>query len=218
VTGPTTLPPLEHDPAEVRELAEDVLARSGFAASEPGPVRQLLDRALDALAALVADVVSGASGSAVLAWVVVGLGTVLLAVVVWRLTATASVDRRRAVVPTARPGRDAADWRRAAEEAEAAGHDADAVRLRYRAAVTGLVDAGVLGDVPGRTVRELDASLAETAPDVAPRFAAAGRAFEEVWYGHRTVTDARREAVRVADEAAQTLARPRRRRLAEPTP
>jgi hypothetical protein len=217
VTAPATLPPLEHDPGAVRDLAEDVLSGSGFTASEPGPVRQLLDRALDALAGTLAEVVSGASGSAVLAWVVVGLGTVLLAGVVWRLTATASLDRRRAVVPDARTGRVAADWRRAAAEAAAAGRDPDAVRLRYRAAVTELVEAGVLDDVPGRTVRELDVRLAEGAPGVAPRFAAAGRAFEEVWYGHRPVIDEHREAVRAADEAARALAHPRRRRLVEPS-
>jgi hypothetical protein len=148
------------------------------------------------------------AGDTRIAWGIVAVGTLLLLVAVWRATRGWSGDRTIAEVPGARPSRSAAAWAAEADTHAAAGRWRDAVRCRYAAAVTSLVEGGLLGDVPGRTVRELDDELAGAAPTLADDVRAAGAVFEEVWYGHG---DAGPAEVAVVDRAAQEVERHVRR-------
>jgi hypothetical protein len=206
VTVPlAALPPLQHDPGRIRELVTEQLARPEFEEREPGPIARLLREVVDRVTDAIARVLTGATGTDLAAWTVVAIAVVVLLVVVWRLTATSTVDRRRAVVPDATPGRTSASWRVEADEHARDGRHAEELRARYRAAITALVEAGVIEDVPGRTVRELDAAIATAAPDLAVPVADAGAAFEAVWYGHADPSEDHRDAVRAADGAARTL-------------
>lgn len=203
----TALPPLDHDPWRIRELVARILADPAYAEQGPGPIRRALARLGDALARIIADVVTSVTDTPVWAWIVVLLGAALLGAVVWRITRTASVDRDAAAVPDAPIGRSSDDWRAEARDHAAAGRRTEALRARYRAAVTSLTEAGVLDEVPGRTVTELDAAIAVAAPTVAPTFAAAGRAFADVWYGDVDPTDDHDAAIAAADDAARSLGR-----------
>lgn len=160
------LPSSAHDPADVRERAADLLSRPPFVDEQPGPVGRLLrwlgDLVADVLARLVATLGSGT----LVSWVVVAVGTLLLVAVVWRLTRGMTADRTIPAVAPAPAGRTAADWQAASEAAEASGDHREALRCRYAALVTTLVEVGLLDDVPGRTV---------------------GERFERVVYGRRDV-------------------------------
>jgi hypothetical protein len=149
------------------------------------------------------------TGDTRVAWGIVAIGTVLLLVAVWRATRGWSGDRAIAEVPGARPSRSAAAWAAEADGHAAAARWRDAVRCRYVAVVASLVEHGVLGDVPGRTVRELDDELAVAAPSLADDVRAAGRIFEEIWYGHGDATPVELAVVdRAAHEVARTLGAP----------
>jgi hypothetical protein len=149
------------------------------------------------------------AGDTRIAWAVVAVGTVLLLVAVWRATRGWSGDRSIAEVPEARPSRSADAWAAEADAHAAAGRWRDAVRCRYAAVVASLVEGGVLRDVPGRTVRELDDELAGAAPTLAEDVREAGVVFEEVWYGHGDASPAELAVVeRAAREVARSSGRP----------
>jgi hypothetical protein len=138
------------------------------------------------------------------AWAIVAVGTALLAVVVWRATRGWNADRTVATVPDAEPARSAAEWQAEADDHAAAGRWRDAIRCRYAALVTTLVEAGTIADVPGRTVGELDREVAVAAPTLASGVRRAGATFEEVWYGH---ADAGPEGLEVVASAVDDVAR-----------
>jgi hypothetical protein len=196
------LPPVAHDPADVRERATDLLSRPPFVDERPGPVgrflRTLGDLVADVLARLLATLGSGT----LVGWVVVVVGTLLLAAVVWRLTRGMTADRSIPVVAPTVAGRTAADWQAAAVAAEEAGDRREALRCRYAALVATLVETGLLEDVPGRTVGELDREVDRNAPALAPVVTDAGERFERVFYGRRSVGTDDLEVVAAAAEQA----------------
>jgi hypothetical protein len=208
LTG-TDLPALDHPPGELRERARDLLSRPPYREGGEGPVTDLLRRAREAVARWLELVLETLTGDTRVAWGIVAIGTVLLLVAVWRATRGWSGDRSIAEVPGARPSRSAAAWAAEADANAAAGRWRDAVRCRYAAVVTSLVEGGVLGDVPGRTVRELDDELAGAAPTLAADVREAGAIFEEVWYGHGEAGPAELAVVdRAVREVLRTLGRP----------
>jgi hypothetical protein len=176
-----------HDPADVRERAADLLSRPPFTDQQPGPVGRLLGRVGDVIADLLARLLTTIGGGSTLGWVIVALGTAALVAVVWRVTRGTTPDGAVPVVPSA--GRTAAAWHAAADTAAARGDRREALRCRYAALVTSLVEAGLLDDVPGRTVRELDREVASAAPHLAAAVTAAGDRFERVVYGGAEATD-----------------------------
>lgn len=181
---------MTHDPARLRELARELLSRPPYTA---GRQDGLLARVFAAIRDVVAEVLSlvlrGLTGSTTVAWLVVVVGTTVLAVVVWRATrgTRRETSRPEAVVPDS--ARSAADWMAEADAALAAGRRTDAVRCLYAALVARLVEAGDIEERAGRTVRELDAELARRDPDLARPVAQAGRCFEAVCYGGEAVRD-----------------------------
>ena len=177
--------PLQHDPDRLRETARDLLARPPFGSEESGPVTDVLLRIRAWLAAAL-DVVFGAVvGNQVLAWVVVGLASGVLGVLVlrwgrhvrWELGTQpgASEPTRRA----------SASWLAEAEDHAEAGEWDAAIRCAYGALVTQLAEQGVIEDARGLTVGEIDRLVAASAPHRGTSVAAAGRVFEDAWYGQR---------------------------------
>ncbi|MTV26830.1 DUF4129 domain-containing protein [Nitriliruptoraceae bacterium ZYF776] len=200
----TSLPPLDHDPGQLRELARTFVDDPRFQDAAPGVLDRVGEFLLRWLVRFL-DAVAGAVGNAeVVAWGVVLVGVVVLALVVWRVLRGASRDRGGLDLTGAAVGRTATDWRAEALLHEADGRTADAVLAWYRAAVATLVERGVLDDVPGRTVRELDGELEVHAPDLAPLVAAAGAAVDRVWYGRAAANDDDVAAARHAAEVTST--------------
>lgn len=198
--------PLVHDPDEVRSLAEDLLSRAPFADGEAGPLRRVLRQVGDAVAAFLSGVFGDAVATGLLPWVMVVLGVALLGWLVWRITRGLSVDRDVAEVPAETHTRTAADWHADADAAEARGELRQALRSRYAAIVASLLAEGRIEDVPGRTVRELDAEVASSLPTAADDVGAAGERFDAVVYGHREATREDLEVVAVAARVVDATA------------
>jgi hypothetical protein len=177
------VPVAEVDPGEAREQARLVLEGDRYQPQDvPRPFRGVLqwigDRVSDVGRPLV-DALSTPLGL-VLALLVVGATTAALVV--------ALVRRRNRVVAHAEGVRraarslDPAALEHEADRAEAEGDLAGAVRLRFRAGVVRLEQAGV---VPARA----DATTARLVGRVGvPDFAPLARSFDEVAYGGRPAT------------------------------
>ena len=175
---------LVHDPDAVRELARSIVTQPPYRAGEPGPLRRAFQRVLDVLGDLLGTALGTVATVPGVAWAIVALGIVALVAVVWRATRGATLGRGQDVaVPYSAAERPAAEWAAEADRLAAAGALEGALRARYVAAVVTMIEGGVIEDVPGRTIRELDAELATRAPDVRTSLAPAGQRVEAVVFG-----------------------------------
>jgi hypothetical protein len=193
-----SFPPVDQDPAEVRDVACHLLAPDAVCnptTPEPPPEPPDLGWLQAVLQLLV--------------WAALVAVVVLALWALWR--ALAARRRRRGgaddddgevdgdgepvvvevedlperVIDTVRTPQ---QWRDEALEHERAGRYREALRCRYRALVGDLARRGVLDELPGRTTGEERAQLRELAPDVAAPFAHAASTFDEVWFGDLPVT------------------------------
>lgn len=174
------------DPERVRRIADAILSRPEYAATEPS----LVDRArlwvLERLGRLLDLLFSGGRAS-LLGTVVLALALLGLTVLAVRFLRGVRRDPERAAAVSEPAGRTARDWLGDAARHEDARRWRDALRCRYRALVGELAAAGLVDEVPGRTSGEYLAELAGSAPGAAAPLVAATRAFESAWYGGRTV-------------------------------
>jgi hypothetical protein len=172
--------------ALARGQAREILAQSRFhLAPVPHPLQGVLHAIGSALESPVGAVEEGVSS---LGGVIPGGSTVvwaILAALVLALTgmwatrgarralgdASAAASRERA--PRAR------DLERDADAAELEGRHGDAVRLRFRAGLMGLAEAGRLEGAPSMLNADVSRALASE------RFDALARRFEEIAYGGR---------------------------------
>jgi hypothetical protein len=212
---PPDLPEPEHDPDEVRELADEILSRPEYRE----PPRSLFERVNDFLNDLLEGILEAVGlGAAALpawvAWVVaVGLLAVVGLLVAWVVRAGGWGRGRRLggggepVVVSAEQQRSPDGWLALAEQHEAAGRWRDGVLCRYRSLVTRLVDAGVISGAVGRTTGELVRDVA--GHPVSVPFAAATELFEAVWYGAAPAGPGERD--RLAGLSAETVGRLRDR-------
>ncbi|MGH9244677.1 MAG: DUF4129 domain-containing protein [Acidimicrobiales bacterium] len=187
------LPPLEHDADEVRDTADDVLARPEFQEQ-----KGLLPRFFEWLADLLdfdppdrrrtpgSGFSVGPAGT-IIGWVLI----VVLLVLAGYLVARFLRLRRFGRPPPDEPDveideeeKTADQWRGDAETLEAAGRWREAMLARYRGLVRRLVEAGVLEPIPGRTSGEYRDELAARLPAVADPFDNATDLFEDAWYGN----------------------------------
>jgi hypothetical protein len=179
------LPPPVHDPGEVRELADQILARKAF---EPEG-RSILERMADWVAGLFdldsGEAQAGSGGSTIGTFLLLAAAAVAIFFVVRALLRSGRVrrDRPESVLIDIDEHRTASEWTRAAAEHEAAGRWRDGLRCRFAALVTELVDRDVLPPTPGRTARELGRDLAAARPAASPPFDEAATLFERAWYG-----------------------------------
>lgn len=196
------LPAVEHDPDRLREQAEDLLSRPPFSEHEPSAVERAFALLGDLFDALLGPILGAVGGSPVIAWIVAVIGLLALGAVVLAATRRLSSGRGATLVAPPIRQRTAADWHADADAHAAAGELREALRCRYTALVAGLVEQGVLEDVAGRTVRELDAEVARAAPLLAEPVAAAGERLERAVYGAEQVTGTDLEVV---DHAARLV-------------
>jgi hypothetical protein len=163
-----------------RKAAQHELRRAEYHRDDPG----LVDRLLRWLGDRIADLFSGSAGSNVAL-----LFVILLAALVIFLVARAGRPERR----TRRDAGEsdplapvqARDHRRIADQLEAAGQWAEALREWLRAAVRTIEERGVLDPLPGRTGAATAREAGPLLPSVSADLQAAMRAFDEVWFGGR---------------------------------
>jgi hypothetical protein len=173
-------------PEDVRQLADDIVARQEFQRPDPSPIEQARDWVFERIGDLLSAATGGGAGSIVGAVVLVAL----IGLVVWfaiRIGRTVQADGRVAAMTIEGVHRRSpAAWRAEAETLEGEGRWKEALRCRYRALVGDLVAEDLLDDVAGRTTGELRSDLAGRAPDRSEAFGAATELFELAWYADRT--------------------------------
>jgi hypothetical protein len=199
------IPPSQHDPEAVRQLADRILAEARYDRAPESIPDRVMSWLGDQLAKVLSSLVSGGGGT-VVAWVILlgalgGVGYLL-------------VRHGRVTIPSLTPGDDpevmvelsrtAREWRADAERLEAAGHWAEGLRCRHRALVADLVRRGAIPEQPGRTAREYVRDVARTLPDATPALAAATELFEAAWYGGASTGPA--ESDRFVELDARVLA------------
>jgi hypothetical protein len=173
-------------PEEIRQTADEILARSEFDDPEPNIFQRITtwvdDRIHDVL-----DLVGHSGIIQILTIVALVAGLVVLV----RWLAKRDWSRRRrghgddGVSIDEVRRRSPADWRAEADEREARGEWKLALRCRYRALVGDLLAERLVDDVAGRTTGELRADVAERAPERAAAFSAASDLFDLAWYADR---------------------------------
>jgi hypothetical protein len=171
---------------EIRQHAHDILQRSEFVRHE-----SLLQRFFNWVGDLFSDVTFGVGGGPGFLGNLVALALLAGIIVVLALLVRALLGRTRVPKPAAdaeltielEEGRDAIDWRRDAEQFEAAGQWREAMRARYRELVRSLIDDGVLDSLPGRTTGEFRGEYARARAGHADSFIELTELFEAVWYG-----------------------------------
>lgn len=107
-------------------------------------------------------------------------------------------SRQSAVLEEA--GVTAAELRARAEAALAAGRSDDALVDAFRALALRQIELGSVDDVPGATAHELSEAMGERFVPLAGRIREAGRLFDLVLYGHRSVTETDARAVLSLDD------------------
>ena len=189
--------PFRHDAGGLRQAARELLSQPPFTTEAPGPVTDVLLRVRAFVAAALEVLLATLVGNTALAWLVVALVTALGVAVLGRWSSQLGREPTRAAAPTA-VVRSAAEWYADAETERSGGRWDAAVRAAYAGLVAELVDQGLLDDVRGLTVGEIDRAVAGRAPARAAAVAAAGRAFEDAWYGHRAADAVTYDTVRSA--------------------
>jgi hypothetical protein len=209
--------PSQHDPAAVRERADEILAGEEF---QP-PEDSILDNILEWIGDhLPGDSDGGGSegggssgggglgaGSSVgtvvaLVLIVVALGFLVRSLLGHRLPERG--PRTDPVAIDVEERRTATEWAAAAERHEAAGDWKEGLRCRFRALVERLIDERAVPEVPGRTSGELRGDVRASLPTASEPFSDAAFLFERAWYGD--VDTGPDEARRFAALAEQVLA------------
>jgi Domain of unknown function (DUF4129) len=169
---------------EIRQLADDILARPEFRQPEPSLIEQARDWVEKRIGDILDAAFSGSAGSLV-GWVVL---LVAVGLIIWSATRfgrTVQAGGRVGIEVEGIHRRSPAQWRAEAEAHEAAGAWKEALRCRYRALIGDLVAEGVLDDVAGRTTGEFRRDVTDRAPDRSEAFSAATELFELAWYADR---------------------------------
>lgn len=169
---------------EIRQLADDILARPEFHQPEPSLIEQARDWVEKRIGDILDAAFSGSAGSLV-GWVVL---LVAVGLIIWsatRFSRTVQAGGRVGIEVEGIHRRSPAQWRAEAEDHEAAGAWKEALRCRYRALIGDLVAEGVLDDVAGRTTGEFRRDVTDRAPNRSEAFSAATELFELAWYADR---------------------------------
>ncbi|MET8999569.1 DUF4129 domain-containing protein [Amycolatopsis sp. Hca4] len=199
VTFRLTDVPVDIDRDAARRAAEQELSDPKYRDARPSFLQEVgrwlgeqLDKLLNSLSSGVPGGIFG---------VVLILALLIVLVVVIRLR-TGKVARaaRAGRVVFGGQRRSAADYRRSAGEAAAAGRFDDAVRDRFRAVVRSLEERALLDIRSGRTADEAAAEAGVLLPDVAGRLREGARLFDDVHYGGREGTEAAYRTLTELDE------------------
>lgn len=176
------IPPLEHDPSDVRRTAQQVLRQPDYQPPERGLGERIVDELAPRLSRLLTRLLTAVE-TGPFAWGVVAVTLGAAGLLAWLFGRNLLPDRAPPVAVDAPVGRRSEDWHSDADAHEASGRWREAVRCRYRALLAGLDEQGIVDEVAGRTVGEYRRAVADRHPSLAAEFAAASDLFEGVWYG-----------------------------------
>ncbi len=183
-----------------RDAAREELSKGMYQAERPTLVERLFERAaelVDEGFRRAGDVVPGGPIGLII------LGLLLLAAIVAIRLQTGPLSRSARVSDpfggfggALTPG----EHRRRADEHEAAGQFAEAIRERLRAIVRDLEERVILEPRLGRTADEVAREAGAVLPDVSADLHRAARTFDDVWYGSRPATAAMASSLREIDQ------------------
>lgn len=179
-------------PDDVRQAADDVLARPEFRRPEPNVVEKATSWLEEQFGRALQRLTSG-NGASLIGWGVMLAAIAAIVFLLARFSRTVQVDPRRSATVSIERARSAAEWDAEAERFERDAAWKPALRCRFRALVATMVDRGQVDDVPGRTAGEYRVEVAMALPEVSGAFAEATVLFEDAWYGDRP-TGARENA------------------------
>jgi hypothetical protein len=193
-------PPLDPSSGEARRLLADELAKEDYS-----PRESLLRRAVDIVVEWFGSIFEGASGGPLSWWWYAVVALVVLGVVVlvgWTLMHLEPARRARQAHAAGvfdEPGVRAAEYRRRAHAAAAAGDHSGAVVDGYRAVSAEGVERFVIDDLPGATAQETAVALSRAFPDDSRPLARAADVFGAVRYGGRSASAEDSRAVLALD-------------------
>lgn len=184
------LPELEHDPAAVRDLADEVLSRPQYRESGESLLERI-DRVITELIERMLSSLGFGVGGGVASWIAWLTLFVLVAVVVtlllwalrgggWRRMSRVGAT---SVSLSTDVERSSADWLAEALRNEANARWREGLLARYRALVTELTERDVIPEAAGRTAGEYVRDIATRHPAAVSSFAGATGLFEAVYYG-----------------------------------
>ncbi len=193
-------------PDEIRQKADDILARPEYREAEPGVVERAVSWLTERLGEVFGSVAgSSRSGGYYVGYVVLLLALAAIGYIAWKVFPR-SGDLRRArlaVTHESMPRASRAKWLARATEAEAAGRWSEAVHARYHALTTGLADRSALPAAESTTTGEHRAAFAQHAGPRSERVAVFDEVtdrYEHVWFGGREAAPDDSRAVASADQ------------------
>jgi len=207
-------PDPQHDPEDVRELADEILSRPEYRDPPESTLERVQDDVGDFFSDLVGGLGFGGGGASWVAWLVLAVLVGMFGLLVMWAVRNGGWRRRGRRADSVEPimidteeGRPAGGWLREAEAHEAAGRWRQGMLCRYRALVTALVEADLIPATPGRTAGELVHDVrSRFGPEGAPTgaFTVATDLFESAWYGGAETGPAERdEFARLADRVLE---------------
>jgi hypothetical protein len=188
------LPDPQNDPAKVRRMADQILARRQYRQPPESFVHRIQQAISDFLERLLGNIGLGSAGAASwIAWIVLALFVAaivgLTAYLISRVWGdgwgggSGRGDDGDPVILAVDEHRTPDEWLAQAERHEAAGRWSEGLLCRYRSLVTRLVDLEVIAAAVGRTAGEYVQDVNQNHPAGAGSFAAATELFEAAWYG-----------------------------------
>jgi hypothetical protein len=186
-------------PGRARERLDAIFRRSEFRGmAGPGALarwwRRVTDRIGEWIDRLISRLHLGALTGNMVAYVLIGVAVVLLAVWLWRSLAGRTRQLELEFEP-AEPARDARGWAAEALAAAERGEYREAIHCGYWAAVAHMEGLGTVPRDRSRTPRELVRLVELRSGERGPFRELTGR-FERVWYGYRAPTAADWESVK----------------------
>ncbi|MFB9686352.1 DUF4129 domain-containing protein [Amycolatopsis plumensis] len=191
--------PVDIDRDTARRAAEQELTDPKYRDARPGLLQEIGQWLGEQLEKLLNSLSTGVPGGIFGVLLIVALLIVLVVVIRLRTGKIARSARAdRVVFGSLR--KSAADYRRSAAEAAAAGRFDDAVRDRFRAVVRALEERALLDTRSGRTADEAAAEAGQLLPNVADELRQGARLFDDVHYGGREGTEAAYRTLTELDE------------------
>lgn len=179
-----SLPPPVHDPQEVRDAADAILADARYdVPPEPLPER-ILGWFADQIGSVLGSVVGSGAG-AIIAWALVIAAVAFMVFLVVRYGRIGRIElpSRPEASTMVELSRSPREWLAEAEGLEGEGRWREGLRARHRGLVAELVGRGVIPDQAGRTAGEYVLDVRRRLPAGAEAMAEATGLFERAWYG-----------------------------------
>lgn len=203
------LPIPEPSADDANQRADEILAEPRF----DEPPKSVVDRILEWIGEQLDRIqvpgvgAMGAGGSQVVGWIAIALMAGLAIFFVSRMRLSRRPGRGDPdFIVEAEQHRNEHEWLSEAERFEADGQWKQALRCRFRALVSALIERGVVRDIPGRTTGEYRLEVTRNAPAVAASFAGAAELFDRAWYGDEATGAAENARFRsLADEVVLGL-------------